>query len=79
MTVYVDDAATVASVGRITSRWSHPIADDPDELHAFAARLGLRRAALTPDGRENEHVEPHRRRKADRLRAHPRRGDRNRR
>lgn len=44
MTVYVDDAAIAATVGRITSRWSHLIADDQDELHAFAARLGLRRA-----------------------------------
>lgn len=23
--------------------WSHLVADDPDELHAFAAQLGLRR------------------------------------
>jgi hypothetical protein len=44
MTVYVDDAAIPATVGRITSCWSHLIADDRDELHAFAARLGLRRA-----------------------------------
>lgn len=44
MTVYVDDAAISATVGRITSRCSHLIADDQDELHAFAARLGLRRA-----------------------------------
>lgn len=43
MTVYVDDAAIGATVGRITSRWSHLIADDQAELHAFAARLGLRR------------------------------------
>ena len=44
MTVYVDDAAIAATVGRITSRWSHLIADDQAELHSFAARLGLRRA-----------------------------------
>jgi hypothetical protein len=44
VTVYVDDAAIAATVGWITSRWSHLIADDKDELHAFAARLGLRRA-----------------------------------
>lgn len=43
MTVYVDDAAITATVGRITARWSHLIADDRDELHSFAARLGLRR------------------------------------
>jgi hypothetical protein len=44
MTVYVDDAMIAATVGRLTSRWSHMIADDQDELHAFAHRLGLRRA-----------------------------------
>ncbi len=44
MTVYVDDAMIAATVGRLTSRWSHLIADDQAELHAFAARLGLRRA-----------------------------------
>lgn len=44
MTVCVDDAMIGATVGRLTSRWSHLIADDQAELHAFAARLGLRRA-----------------------------------
>lgn len=44
MTVYVDDAAIAGTVGRISSRWSHLIADDAVELHAFAALLGLRRA-----------------------------------
>lgn len=41
MTVYVDGAIS-ATVGHITSRWSHLIADDCDK-HAFAARQGLRR------------------------------------
>lgn len=50
MTVYVDDSGIPAAVtdkdsGRTyTSRWSHLTADTKDELHAFAARLGLRRA-----------------------------------
>lgn len=48
MTVYVDDANIQASVpngGRIvTSRWCHLIADTEDELHEFAARLGMRRS-----------------------------------
>jgi len=44
MTVYVDDARIPARVGRITGRWSHLTADTKPELHAFAARLGLRRA-----------------------------------
>lgn len=44
MTVYVDDALIPARVGRFESRWSHLFADTPEELHAFAARLGLRRS-----------------------------------
>ena len=44
MTVYVDDIRIPAQVGRFTAKWSHLIADDREELHAFAARLGLRRS-----------------------------------
>jgi hypothetical protein len=44
MAVYVDDARIPARVGRIRGRWSHLTADSKDELHTFAARLGLRRA-----------------------------------
>lgn len=44
MTVYVDDARIVARVGRLQAQWSHLTADDRDELHAFAAGLGLRRS-----------------------------------
>lgn len=48
MTVYVDDMLMAADVpnGARTVRgiWSHLIADTPDELHEFAARLGLRRS-----------------------------------
>jgi hypothetical protein len=44
VTVYVDDMRRAATVGRIRARWSHLIADDRDELHDFAARLGLRRS-----------------------------------
>ena len=43
MTVYVDDAAIAATVGRTTARWSDLLAHEHEELHAFAARLGLRR------------------------------------
>jgi hypothetical protein len=39
MTVYVDDAVTLWR----GQRWAHLMADTLDELHAFAARLGLRR------------------------------------
>ena len=44
MTVYVDDARIPARVGRLSSTWSHLIADTQDELHEFASRLGLRRS-----------------------------------
>jgi hypothetical protein len=47
MTVYVDDWRQPARVGRLTARWSHLTvgpADGLDELHEFAARIGLRRA-----------------------------------
>lgn len=44
MTVYVDHAAISATAGRHTSSWSHMTADTKEELHAFAARLGLRRS-----------------------------------
>ncbi len=41
--VYVDDARIPATVGRVVGRWSHLTADTRTELHAFAARIGLRR------------------------------------
>jgi hypothetical protein len=44
MTVYVNDARIPARVGRIRGRWSHLTADSKNELHTFAAELGLRRA-----------------------------------
>ena len=42
MTVYVDDIRIPARVGGLYSRWSHLIADTPEELHEFAERLGAR-------------------------------------
>jgi hypothetical protein len=52
MTVYVDDAAIPAAVrngSRVhDSRWSHLTADSQDELHDFAARLGLKRSYFQP-------------------------------
>ena len=44
MTVYVDDMQRRARVGRLNAVWSHLTADTDEELHAFAARLGLRRS-----------------------------------
>lgn len=44
MTVYVDNMRMKAQVGRgRPARWSHMMADTPEELHEFAQRLGLRR------------------------------------
>lgn len=42
MAVYVDDAIWTWQ-GR---KWCHLLADDVDELHRFAARLGLHRASF---------------------------------
>ena len=42
MTVYVDDAVTLWR----GQRWAHLMADTLEELHAFAARLGIPRGAF---------------------------------
>ena len=43
MTVYLDDWRQPAHLGPVDDRWSHLVADTDDELHAFAARMGMRR------------------------------------
>jgi Protein of unknown function (DUF4031) len=43
LTVYVDDWRQRATVRNHTDRWSHLLADDPEELHAMAAALGIPR------------------------------------
>ena len=43
MTVFVDDMRMPARVGRLQARWSHLMADTDEELHAFAASIGLQR------------------------------------
>ena len=58
MSVYVDHAFAVGDWGR----WSgggHMQADALDELHAFAARLGMRREwfQCKPGRRENDHYD----------------------
>ena len=47
MAVYVDDAR-IPWRGR---RWSHLVADSPEELHRAAAELGLRREWAQDKGR----------------------------
>jgi Protein of unknown function (DUF4031) len=41
LTVYVDDWRQRAIVRDREDRWSHLLADDPEELHAMAAALGI--------------------------------------
>jgi Protein of unknown function (DUF4031) len=41
LTVYVDDWRQRATVRERTDRWSHLLADEPEELHAMAAALGI--------------------------------------
>ena len=43
LTVYVDDWRQRATIRGRTDRWSHLLADDPEELHAMAAALGIPR------------------------------------
>jgi hypothetical protein len=43
VTVYLDDWRQPARLGVVVDRWSHLVADSDDELHAFAARMGMRR------------------------------------
>ena len=43
MTVYLDDWRQPARLGPVDDRWSHLVADTDEELHAFVARLGMRR------------------------------------
>jgi hypothetical protein len=57
MGVYVDNMLRPARVGRIQSRWSHLIADTPEELRAFAARLGMRPEWVQYPGHPREHYD----------------------
>jgi hypothetical protein len=43
VTVYLDDWRQPAHLGPVDDRWSHLIADTEDELHDFAARMGMQR------------------------------------
>ncbi len=43
MAVYLDDWRQPARLGPVDDRWSHLVADTDEELHAFAALLGMRR------------------------------------
>lgn len=57
MTVYVDDMLRPARVGRLTSKWSHLLADTHQELMDMAAELGLRPEWLQHAGTYREHFD----------------------
>jgi hypothetical protein len=57
VTVYVDDMRRPAKVGRTWGRWSHLMADTSEELHQFAARLGLRREWVQHESTAREHYD----------------------
>lgn len=68
MTVYVDDMQRPATVGRISARWSHMLADTTEELHEFADRLGLNRAWVQYPGTHREHYDLTEKRRREALR-----------
>ena len=53
MSVYVDDMR--APLGRM--RMCHMIADTPEELHAMAARIGVKRGWCQYEGTYREHYD----------------------
>jgi Protein of unknown function (DUF4031) len=57
MTVYVDDMRMLATIGRLNARWSHLTADTEEELHEFAARLGLPRGTAQFPGTWKSHYD----------------------
>jgi len=61
MTIWVDNMRGDARIDRsgrtVTGQWSHLLADDPDELAAFAAGLGLRPEWLQSPGTPGEHYD----------------------
>lgn len=62
MSVYVDRIrdygdAVKGAAARWGSRWSHLIADTEDELHAFAARIGMKRAWAQYPGTVRSHYD----------------------
>lgn len=57
MTVIVDNLRAPARVGRINARWSHLTATTPEELHNFAATLGLQRTWYQDHGDDRWHYD----------------------
>lgn len=70
MTVYVDHLTDYKKrIGRCGPFWCHMTADTPDELHAFAERIGLKRTWAQHVGKPTLHYDltASRRAKAVRL------------
>jgi hypothetical protein len=62
VTVYVDPlldhtGSKAPVVQRFGPLWCHLIADTSEELHAFAARLGMRRHWAQHEGQPTEHYD----------------------
>lgn len=61
MTVYVDEPRDYSDIARLRGLrhtvWAHLTADTEDELHAFAARIGLRRAWFQSAGSPKFHYD----------------------
>ena len=63
MTVYVDELVNYERfrlsprVRRAGATWCHMLADSSEELHAFAKRIGLKRAWAQKVGQVDEHYD----------------------
>lgn len=57
MTVYVDDMRRPAYLADRRGRWSHLVADSSEELHEFAALLGLLPGWIQRPGTHREHFD----------------------
>lgn len=61
MSVYIDDAYIVATVGpperQFTSRWCHLVADSTDELIGFVTGLGIEERWIQRRGEPGEHFD----------------------
>lgn len=53
----MDDMQMEATVGRITAKWSHLMADTTEELIAFAKSIGLKESWIQYPGTWKEHFD----------------------
>lgn len=57
MAIYVDDFEIEATIDGLRRRWSHLVADTPDELRRFGLRLRLSSAWIQKRGTAREHFD----------------------